>query len=162
MPSNAASSTTPRTDGASRHVLLAGLWAGIAATAAMTVLMLIAKVAGISPMPKPIPIAIAARLLGTATAPPVLMIVGAVSHFAYGAIFGVALAAYGRPVTVARGLLLGSLLWLVMQVAWLPFLGWGIFGHVITPRIAGATLVLHLVYGGTLGWLLARTNSAGA
>ncbi len=32
----------------------------------------------------------------------------------------------------------------------------GFFGLAITPRIAVATLVLHLVYGFTLGWLLDR------
>lgn len=30
----------------------------------------------------------------------------------------------------------------------------GLFGTAITPAIAVATLVLHLIYGATLGWLL--------
>jgi hypothetical protein len=37
-----------------------------------------------------------------------------------------------------------------------PFLGWGAFGAAITPIIAVATLVLHLVYGATFGWLMDR------
>lgn len=43
-----------------------------------------------------------------------------------------------------------------MQIMFLPFLGWGLFGTAITPKIAVATLVLHLVYGGVLGWPLDR------
>ncbi|MGH7647503.1 MAG: hypothetical protein ACREND_05260, partial [Gemmatimonadaceae bacterium] len=66
------------------------------------------------------------------------------------------LAALGRPVTIGKGLLFGVALWLVMQLVWLPYLGWGAFGSTITPRIAGATLVLHLLYGGTAGWLIDR------
>jgi hypothetical protein len=54
---------------------------------------------------------------------------------------------------VRKGLLLGVMLWAVMQVLWLPFLGWGMFGSAVTPKIAGATLVLHLIYGGTVGWV---------
>jgi hypothetical protein len=52
--------------------------------------------------------------------------------------------------------LLGLILWLVMQVAWLPFLGWGMFGVGLTPMIAAGTLVLHVIYGATIGWLIDR------
>lgn len=47
-----------------------------------------------------------------------------------------------------------------MQVVVLPFLGWGLFGASQTPRIAVATLVLHLVYGATYGWLMDRPGGA--
>jgi len=36
--------------------------------------------------------------------------------------------------------------------------GWGVFGTAITPKIAVATLVLHLIYGATLGWGLRRSH----
>ncbi|MBS1271014.1 MAG: hypothetical protein MAGBODY4_00143 [Candidatus Marinimicrobia bacterium] len=58
--------------------------------------------------------------------------------------------------SIGFGFLWGTILWLIMQVIWLPILGWGIFGSNITPKIAVATLILHLIYGGTLGWLFAR------
>ncbi len=57
---------------------------------------------------------------------------------------------------IATGLLFGGILWLVMQVAFLPILGWGFFGMNTTPKIAVATLVLHSAYGLTLGWLFER------
>jgi hypothetical protein len=49
----------------------------------------------------------------------------------------------------------------MMQIAWLPYLGWGAFGSTITLSIAMATLVLHLVYGVAVGWLIDR-GGAGA
>jgi hypothetical protein len=57
---------------------------------------------------------------------------------------------------VWKGLGWGVLLWIVMDAVVLPLLGWGFFGLAITPRIAVATLVLHLVYGATLGLLMDR------
>lgn len=59
-------------------------------------------------------------------------------------------------MTVWRGIGLGVALWLVMQVVWLPYVGWGAFGTAHTPKIAIATLILHLIYGATLGWLIDR------
>jgi hypothetical protein len=50
----------------------------------------------------------------------------------------------------------GVVLWLLMDLVWLPYLGWGVFGTAITPAIGGAILLLHLIYGTTLGGLLGR------
>jgi len=128
-----------------------GLIFGLIATAVMTVIMLIGKATGMSPIPKPIPIAIAASITGGAPKP-VLMILGMLAHFAYGGIAGIIFYS----VIKERGTLLwsigfGALLWLIMQLIVLPFLGWGAFGSSITPKIAIATLVLHLIYGAVLG-----------
>ena len=41
----------------------------------------------------------------------------------------------------------------------LPALGWGLFGTAVTPRVAVATLALHLVYGAVLGWTLDRDGA---
>ncbi len=87
---------------------------------------------------------------------PLIMLLAAGAHLSYGGVAGAVLAALTRPVTVWKGLGWGVLLWLVMQVVVLPLLGWGFFGVAITPRIAVATLVLHLVYGLTLGLLMDR------
>ena len=80
----------------------------------------------------------------------------AAAHLLYGGIFGGVLALVTYPVTVWKGVLLGVMLWLLMQVFWLPFLGWGPFGVAVTPIIAGATLLLHVIYGATMGWLIDR------
>lgn len=129
---------------------------GIVATVVMSIPMIVGAIAGFLPMPRPIPAAIVGTILGQALPRPVLMALAGGSHLAYGGIAGGALATIARPVTVMKGLGWGILLWIVMGVAWLPFLGWGLFGTGISPRVAVATLVLHLIYGVTLGWLVDR------
>ncbi len=139
--------------------LAVGFGWGVVATIAMSALMILGVVTGLSPMPAPIPSAIVNRglgLLGVGLPMPLIMFLAAGAHLSYGGVAGAILAALTRPVTLWKGLGWGVLLWLVMQVVVFPFLGWGLFGVAITPRIAVATLVLHLVYGATLGLLMDR------
>ena len=127
---------------------------GVVATIAMSLLMLFGVWTGMSPMPKPLPLAVAARLLGDGTAQPVLLIAAVLAHFAYGGVCGGVFAILAWPVTVWKGLGLGAFLWLLMQVFVLPVVGWGFFGVAVNPVITVATLVLHAVYGATYGALM--------
>ncbi len=122
----------------------------------MSLFMLVATVTGASPMPEPIPKAVVATLFGSGLPKPVLLVLVVGLHLGYGGFFGAVLARVTQPVTIWKGLGLGVVLWAVMQLTFLPFLGWGVFGIAITPKIAVATLVLHVVYGGLLGWALDR------
>lgn len=124
--------------------------AGVLATVAMSVLMLAGMATGLAPMPEPIPKALAALVLGGSVPQPVLMGTAILGHLGYGAVWGAALFAAIEPVRAREGLALGAGLWIVMGLAFLPALGWGLFGTGLTPQIAVATLVLHLVYGATL------------
>ena len=138
--------------------LAIGFGWGLVATLAMSVVMLIGFATGISPMPKPIPAAIVGKVVGGVLGEGIpqraIMAVAVASHFAYGGFWGALLGALTRRVTLWKGLGLGVFLWLLMGMVALPFLGWGIFGVGITAQIAVATLVLHLVYGATLGLLM--------
>jgi hypothetical protein len=139
--------------------LAVGFGWGMVATIAMSALMILGVVTGLSPMPSPIPEAIVNKglgLLGVGLPRPLIVLLAAVAHLSYGGVAGAVLAALIRPVTVWKGLGWGVFLWLLMGVVALPFLGWGFFGIAITPRIAVATLILHLVYGATLGLLMDR------
>ncbi len=49
-------------------------------------------------------------------------------HLGYGGLFGVILARIARPVTTRNGLALGLGLWALLQIIFMPFLGWGLFG----------------------------------
>lgn len=133
------------------------LW-GIGATIVMSVFMLVATATGVSPLPEPIPAAIAKLVVGEDAAMPLVAATAVVSHLGYGGVWGGLLARMVRPVTLSWGLGLGVGLWLLMQVAVLPLLGWGLFGSAVSVRIAGATLVLHLIYGATLGLGMDRTS----
>lgn len=135
---------------------------GVVATVVMSVFMLVGVATGMSPMPKPVPAAILGKLGAGGLPRPAMMAVAAGAHLAYGGLWAGLLATLVRPVTIGAGLLLGVGLWLVMQSVVLPLLGWGIFGTAITPTIAVATLVLHLVYGAALGGLLRWRGSSPA
>lgn len=134
----------------------AGFGWGLVATIAMTVVMVIGRTTGMAPIPEPIPAALVKKTFGDGLSAAAVMPLAMISHGLYGAVWGGIAAVALRPVTVLKGLGLGTFLWLLMQVIVLPTLGWGAFGTAITPAIAVATLVLHLVYGGTYGWLMDR------
>lgn len=136
--------------------LARGFGWGVVATLAMSVLMILGTATGVSPVPAPIPAAIVSGVLGTGLPMPLMVLLAAASHLVYGGFWGAVITALTRPVTIWKGLGLGVSLWLVMQVAVFPFLGWGPFGAAVTPQIAVATLVVHLVYGAILGVLLDR------
>ena len=133
-----------------------GFAAGVAATVAMSLLMAAGAVAGVSPIPEPIPKAVVTSMLGVSGPTPLVAGLAVGLHLAYGGVFGALLAAGGRPVTLGKAAGLGVALWLAMQVLLLPALGWGVFGTAVTPRVAVATLALHLVYGVGLGLALGR------
>lgn len=130
---------------------------GIVATLAMSTLMVTGLVTGLAPMPRPIPEALVSLMIGGAPRP-VRMVAALTAHLLYGGLFGAALAGTVRSVSVPKGLGFGVLLWIGMGVVFLPLLSWGVFGTAITPKIAVATLVLHLIYGGVLGWALDRRS----
>lgn len=121
--------------------------------------MLIGMRTGLSPMPQPIPAAIVGRLGAGGLPGPAGMALAGLAHLAYGGFWGGALATLVREVSLKAGLVLGFVLWLVMQILVLPLLDWGLFGMSVAPAIAGATLLLHLLYGGVLGGLLDRSSA---
>ncbi len=138
---------------------------GLLATGVMTALALLGAATGLNPIPRPIPVALAAWALG-AVPRPLLMGSGLAAHFAYGGGAGALFAAVlGRRAGPFSGLAFGIVLWLGMGLFFLPLLHWGSFGRDVGAHIGSATLLLHLVYGGVLGtglWLRpGRPASAG-
>lgn len=87
---------------------------------------------------------------------PLLLALAIGAHFAFGGTWAGILAAATRRVTFWKGIGLGVFLWLLMQITALPFVGWGAFGADASSRIWLATLILHLVYGGSVGLLVDR------
>lgn len=136
--------------------LKSGFTFGIIATFFMTALMLTGMISGISPIPQPIPAAIIESILGTLPKP-VLMILGMGAHFMYGGIGGLILFKTSREKhQILQGLAWGIILWLIMHLAVLPLIGWGFFASAMDSKIIPATLVLHLIYGGVLGYGLQK------
>lgn len=156
MRTEARDQTETRAAGfSSRRLGLGAAW-GTVATLVMSAVMLAGTATGVSPMPKPVPVALVGHTLGGIPQPAVLVL-AVLAHLTYGATAGALLAGLVGRVTVWVGVGYAVALWVVMGLVWLPYLGWGLFGTAQTPQIAVATLVLHLLYGLTLGLLLDRT-----
>jgi hypothetical protein len=134
---------------------------GLAATAAMTLLMALGLFSHGPVAFRPFPVEFAMRLFPT-WAPLPLAVGTTLAHFAYGAGAAALFSFLARPMTPGRGLAFGVTLWMVMQVWYVPaLLGWMEFGLGRgEPWSALFTLLLHGVYGTVLGVLGARDERA--
>jgi len=136
-----------------------GIAYGIAATVSMSAFHLLAHSLGMFPAWPPTPAAVVRRLFGGGLSHPLLLVLAIGFHLAYGGFWGGTLFAITPRITVWKGIGLAIILWLIMQLAVFPFLGWGIFASRMNPKIAAAALVEHLVFGCVLGVLGARSQT---
>src|SRR5713226_3292678 len=138
--------------------IVTGIGWGMIATVVMTGMHSLTREAGLFPASKPVFLAIPSKILGSALPESGIVALGITSHLAYGGFWGGVLLAMTRRVTVWKGIVMGIFLWLVMHLVVFPFLGRGFFGSHVSWKIVPASLITHLVYGVTLGWLGSRTN----
>lgn len=75
---------------------------------------------------------------------------------------GVVFSFLARPMTLAKGVGMGLMLWILFQIEFIPWLGWGDFGFEHGGAKLFYTLVMHVIYGSTLGWLGARDDRSHA
>jgi uncharacterized membrane protein YagU involved in acid resistance len=128
--------------------------AGMVGTAAMTALLLIEPSVG---LPKIAMGQIVSTSLGLASASLTIgPILGWVIHFVVGIALAVVYAALFISrlpgSALVRGLLYGTLVFLVAQLVFMPLAGIGVFSRGDLELIAGS-LLGHLVYGGLTGWI---------
>ena len=121
------------------------VFAGLVATTVMTMLMLMAPLMGLPPMP------IGAQLggfLGIGSA------AGWSMHFMIGAVLSVGFAAVVAPrlpgKAAVRGLVYGVGVFLLAQLVVMPMMGAGVFSGGNVPMIMGS-LMGHLAFGAVLG-----------
>ncbi len=133
------------------------VWAGVAATVVMTaMMMLVAPMMGVH-------MDIAASLSDMMGLP---WVVGMAVHMMLGVVvFPLVyslLLSNRLPLSPAlRGLIFGTGLWLMMEVAVMPMLGAGFFG-MNGPGMMGAAaaLIAHMAYGAILGRISASPSGA--
>lgn len=131
-----------------RNILVA-VPAGLVATAVMTVVMLMAPVAGIPAINMP-------RVLGWSVGMP--LSAGMVLNFVLGvglAILFAFLLTRGFPVPAwANGVLFGIALWALLMIIVGPMIGWGLFaaGTAFPFGIILTSLLGHIAFGWTLGF----------
>lgn len=96
---------------------------GAVATVAMSTVMIAATATGVSPMPEPVPAALVSHTLGDVPQPGVIAL-AVTAHLAYGAVAAAVLTGLVRRVGVWTGAAYGVMLWALMGLVWLPYLGW--------------------------------------
>jgi hypothetical protein len=122
---------------------------GLAGTAAMTVLMLMAPLMGLPPMN-------IGKMLGSVMGGVVAL--GWFAHFMIGTVlatvYATLFASRLRGAPAVRGAAYSLLPWLVAQLVVMPMMGAGLFSG--SALVAGASMMGHLVYGVVLGAVYGR------
>lgn len=131
---------------------------GLAGALIMFLLMMLAiKGLEIAPFKMP-PSAAFLKSLGITPKPLALIV-----HFGYGALAAYFLhAVFTNKPKIKYGLGLAMAMWLVMMLVLSPIIGWGVFGNNAgtidgalalssMPKYIVSTLILHLIYGLTIG-----------
>jgi hypothetical protein len=123
---------------------------GIATAVILSLVMVPAFKAGISPLPKPLGLAFAQVLLGEVPLP-----VGLLFHIAYVTFWSVVYVAVFKRQSFLNALWLALGLWLVVLVLFFPIVGWGFFGLAVSPKLIVASLVPHVLFAIVL-WGICR------
>lgn len=123
---------------------------GIATAVILSLVMVPAFKAGISPLPAPLGLAFARVVLGDVPLP-----VGLLFHVLYVTFWSVLYVVFFNRRTLLNALWLALGLWVAVLVIFFPVVGWGFFGLSVGPKLAVASLVPHLLFGIVL-WGLCR------
>ena len=127
--------------------IISGAIAGILATIVLSIIMIVKSKAGV--LPELNIIAMIEGLLGGG------VILGWIAHFAIGIGYGVTLAIIHDKLPTnslpLKGIMLGVAGWFGMMVTMMPMAGAGMFALGISPMAPVMTLVMHIIFGATLG-----------
>lgn len=123
---------------------------GIATAVVLSAIMITGLKTGVSPMPKPLALAFATTLFDAKLPLPV----GLVFHVAWVTLWSVVYVVLFRDrLRLGRALGLGLALWVLVLVAFFPYVGWGSLGLGVSPMLIVAALVSHLLFAVVL-WAL--------
>jgi hypothetical protein len=141
-----------------------GFWWGAVAAVVSGLVVLLAMALHLWPPRQPLSVLMLQWLgreyLGREGAPVALWVVAGVIHVTYGALSGAFLVMITDRARWSEVLGFGALRWFATNVLVAPTLGWGDFGFLALPAVSLATMLPHLAYAGSLGWLL-RQEEAG-
>ncbi|MEO5659292.1 MAG: hypothetical protein ABIQ90_05775 [Polaromonas sp.] len=123
---------------------------GIATGVILSVVAIVGLKTGISPLPKPLALAFAQRLLGDVPLP-----VGLLFHVAYVTFWTVVFVTMFKSHTFAKALALALALWVAVLVVFFPFVGWDLLGLGVGPALIPGSLAPHILFA-VLIWLFTR------
>lgn len=131
---------------------LRALGAGTITALILTGLLLLQTHLGISPFPKPVGLAFADALFGRTFPLPV----GLLFHIVYVVFWSyIFVSLFRNRLTLLNAVWLGLFLAVVSLIVFFPFVGWGLLGLAISPKLIVASVVIHLLFALFL-WLSVR------
>jgi hypothetical protein len=140
------------------------LTAGFVATVVLSVCQTAAHAAGL--LPTFDLIGMIANIISVATGGTPNPVAGWAVHFIIGTILwgiGYAIVEASLPGPPAvRGMVFSAGAWLLMMIIVMPITGAGMFGLSLGPSVPVAILMLHLIFGATLGIVYAKGQGGAA
>ncbi|MCH6574093.1 MAG: hypothetical protein IH795_02635 [Bacteroidetes bacterium] len=135
--------------------VLPGVMYGLAGTAIMSVFMMLVMMMGFAPLPEPFPFMVIKAMFYFIDSAFLLVIITIFAHFVYGSFWSAVFVSLYPEGRLGAGIAWGVFLWVVMNIVWLPFIGMR-YSATLKPDVAFITLLFHLIYGATLGYLCSR------
>lgn len=134
--------------------MVKGIAAGFIATITLTAVMMMKYSMGLMPNFNPVQIFanVVTDTLGMSQTP----VIGWILHFGLGSvIWGLAFTVFNNTIPgksqIAKGVYFGIIAWVFMMLGLMPIAGLGIFGLSLSMNVPVMTLVLHLIFGFSLG-----------
>lgn len=133
-----------------------GIAAGLAATAALSMIMIAKGMMGL--MPQLDVIAMLSSMMKTAP------VVGWIMHFMIGMLaWGLGFVAFYRFLPgssdLSKGISFGIVAWVMMMLAIMPMAGAGLFGLKMGMTAPIMTLMLHVIFGAVLGFTYSKLGN---
>jgi len=135
--------------------VLPGVKYGLIGTGVMSVIMMLLTIIGFSPLPEPFPFMVIKTMFYFINSVSLLVTITILAHFVYGSFWSAVFVSLFPEGRLGSGIGWGVFLWVVMNIVWLPFIGMK-YSATLKPDIAFITLLFHLIYGATLGYLCSR------
>jgi uncharacterized membrane protein YagU involved in acid resistance len=138
-----------------------GLTAGLAATFALSAIMVMKSVMGL--MPQLDVIALLTQGANNWMGLPATPVVGWIIHFMVGIVlYGLAFAFLHKKLPgntyTTQGIVLAVIGWLIMMVILMPMMGKGFLGLGIGVTAPIMTFILHIIFGAVLGWTYGKLS----
>ena len=135
--------------------VLHGIMYGLVGTAIMSVFMMLFMMMGFAPQLAQFPVMVIKALFYPINSVFLLVTITILAHFVYGSFWSAVFVSLFPEGRLGSGIGWGVFLWVVMNIVWLPFIGMR-YSATLKPEVAFITLLFHLIYGATLGYLCGK------
>ena len=135
--------------------VLPGVMYGLVGTAIMSIFMMLVMIMGFAPLPEPFPFMVIKVMFSPIESVLLLVTITIIAHFVYGSFWSAVFVSLFPEGRLGSGIAWGVFLWVVMNIVWLPFIGMR-YSATLKPDISLITLLFHLIYGVTLGYLCSK------